>query len=929
MIASPLHRRAFALFLCASVAFSFALRAQNTNQPYASYWYPSTILNWSPASDADAAFNRASVPLAARSTNASLNVNSNARVNEGKVSFLSTFGSTSKNPSQGAWSVNYNAITFWQYINILVFWGGSAGEGLILAPNSPVIDAAHRNGVPVYGTVFFPPTAYGGQFQWVTDFLQKSGSTFPVADKLIQVARYYGFDGWFINQETAGGNSTTAQTMVDFIKYFRAQAPELSIQWYDAMTRTGSISWQNTLNSNNQMFMGSSSAPVAHNMFLNFWWGSTQMNTARNTAVSLGLNPYDIYAGIDVEANGYGTSANWDALFPSGAAHKLSIAFYGGQWNYSSSSSPEDFQTREIRFWSGDNADPSNTTTASAWKGLANYIPAATPLTTVPFVTNFNRGQGRFFNIDGTSVFASGWNNLSMQDVLPTWRWIVASSGTKLSPSLDLTDSYYGGGCLKVSGTLTAGADNDIKLYQASLPVSANTKLRIVYKTGTAGAASRMQVAIAFENAPATFSYLDVGAGASSGWNTKEFDLGANAGKKIAQIGLRFSTDSTDSYTMKVGQIAVLAGAVSTPQPPSALVAGAQQIDAEAVNLRLKWTHSPSAVHHYNVYLRDARTGVSWLGSTPNNALFVPIIRRFNNDGAYRIEIEAVAPDYGTSARYVSDPIAWPDRPMLTNRLTGTIIGTSGSYNNNGLTKEKAMDGDPSTYFDSQDADNTWVGLDLGAATRIVAIRYFARSADTNRMVGGIFQGSNQADFSGAVTIANVPQNPGFALRTVAVTNSTAFRYVRYVTPSGGHCNIAELAFYGPDAATAQSASAVSSLAAYTADNLSSTSLVSDDASTAEASGDSSASFSSRVALARSAKKVVLRGHVSDPDGVAWVKVKVNGRLVARLKTTSRWRVAWPADRKIRTIQVTTIDRHGDRSSKVYRGASFSPRQEA
>ena len=30
------------------------------------------------------------------------------------------------------------------------------------------------------------------------DFVQRDGDTFPVADKMIQAAEYYGFDGWFI-----------------------------------------------------------------------------------------------------------------------------------------------------------------------------------------------------------------------------------------------------------------------------------------------------------------------------------------------------------------------------------------------------------------------------------------------------------------------------------------------------------------------------------------------------------------------------------------------------------------------------------------------------------------------------------------------------------------------------------------------------------
>ncbi len=70
------------------------------------------------------------------------------------------------------------------------------------------------------------------------DLVQKDGSTFPVADKLIEMTEYYGFDGWFINQETAGGNAQLAQDMRDFMIYIQ-QNSDLEIQWYDAMTEAG------------------------------------------------------------------------------------------------------------------------------------------------------------------------------------------------------------------------------------------------------------------------------------------------------------------------------------------------------------------------------------------------------------------------------------------------------------------------------------------------------------------------------------------------------------------------------------------------------------------------------------------------------------------------------------------------------------------
>ena len=48
-------------------------------------------------------------------------------------------------PSQGSLQFDTFAFNYWQYVDILTFWGGSASEGLILAPNPGVIDAAHRS----------------------------------------------------------------------------------------------------------------------------------------------------------------------------------------------------------------------------------------------------------------------------------------------------------------------------------------------------------------------------------------------------------------------------------------------------------------------------------------------------------------------------------------------------------------------------------------------------------------------------------------------------------------------------------------------------------------------------------------------------------------------------------------------------------------
>ena len=133
-------------------------------------------------------------------------------------------------------------------------------------------------------------------------------------------------------------------------------------------------------------------------------------------------------------------------------------------------------------------------------------------------------------------------------------------------------------------------------------------------------------------------------------------------------------------------------------------------------------------------------------------------------------------------------------------QLTGTIIGTSGSWGGSGNTIAKVFDGNLSTYFDGPDPSGDWVGLYFGASVSnaITQINYSPRSGYEGRMVGGVFQGANQANFSDAVTLYTVATQPSSGVFTsVSLTNTSAFRYVRYLSPNNGYCNVAELQFYG------------------------------------------------------------------------------------------------------------------------------------
>jgi len=131
--------------------------------------------------------------------------------------------------------------------------------------------------------------------------------------------------------------------------------------------------------------------------------------------------------------------------------------------------------------------------------------------------------------------------------------------------------------------------------------------------------------------------------------------------------------------------------------------------------------------------------------------------------------------------------------------LAGTIIGSPGSYHDAGGTIANVFDGSLITYHDAVNASGDWAGLDLGATYVITQVKYSPRRGFASRMLGGVFQGANVADFSdGVVTLFTVgAAPPDGELTAQTVTEPTAFRYVRYLGPANGNDNVAEVEFHG------------------------------------------------------------------------------------------------------------------------------------
>ena len=114
-------------------------------------------------------------------------------------------------------------LTIGNILDSMVFW-----EGLVPTPD--VIDAGHRNGVPVYGTLFFNwSNSIADQEKFAEALKQDPDGSFPIARKLVDMAKYYGYDGYFINQETTGDLvEPLGEKMRQFMLYTKARGGILS-----------------------------------------------------------------------------------------------------------------------------------------------------------------------------------------------------------------------------------------------------------------------------------------------------------------------------------------------------------------------------------------------------------------------------------------------------------------------------------------------------------------------------------------------------------------------------------------------------------------------------------------------------------------------------------------------------------------------------
>lgn len=132
-------------------------------------------------------------------------------------------------------------------------------------------------------------------------------------------------------------------------------------------------------------------------------------------------------------------------------------------------------------------------------------------------------------------------------------------------------------------------------------------------------------------------------------------------------------------------------------------------------------------------------------------------------------------------------------------KMTGTLIGFSGSWGNNPATTiAAAVDSNLNTYADAPTASG-YVGYDFGSGkgAHLTLVRYAPRAGFSARMVGGEIRGANDPTLKDAVTLYKITNQPVDGVYTSMEISTTAtYRYIYYYTATG-NCDIAEIEFYG------------------------------------------------------------------------------------------------------------------------------------
>ncbi|XP_034045574.1 cytosolic endo-beta-N-acetylglucosaminidase [Thalassophryne amazonica] len=360
--------------------------------------------------------------------------------------------------AQGTNSEAPYAFYHWQYIDIFNYFT----HKLVTVPPVVWTNAAHKHGVAVLGTFI---TEWTDGAAVCEAFLKGEESYRSVADKLVQISCYYGFDGWLINIENTLSEAAV-KNMPLFLRYLTDQmherVPGSLIVWYDSVIASGQLKWQNELNESNRMFFN-----ACDGFFTNYNWTEQSLESMSNYSMVQGRQA-DIYIGVDVFARGdvVGGEFETNKALEVIRKHNFSAAIFAPGWVYECHAKKE-FRKNQDKFWSL----------------LSEYLYIHRQ-TSLPFISSFCQGFGKSLYWRGQKEVKKNWFNLSAQELQPLYLNMEINEGGWWRSHGCPEDAWNGGCSLFLEGLIPATYTLPVctKIFSLHLPLAAKTLVVFIYK---------------------------------------------------------------------------------------------------------------------------------------------------------------------------------------------------------------------------------------------------------------------------------------------------------------------------------------------------------------------------------------------------------------------------------------------------------------
>lgn len=601
---------------------------------------------------------------------------------ENRNLFMNIPGGAGKNlggyPSKTFANDNFS---MWNYTNLFGAWN----YGLFQAPGSWA-DAAHRNGTSIFaGIKFFDHTTGGAANSWAGFIMKRNtDGSFRYTHPIINCMRFLGFDG--INYNWESTNKYQDADNIAFHKELYKIAKSEGFNDFKIMYYTTS----SRLTSYNSSYMwGQDKDNRISEVMLNYdnsdfsWSMGESVREAERTMGSAD----GLYAGVWIVS----MDRRWNSL-NNQDAKRCGICLWGEHaesrfWSYNTGgdamSRMSNYQEYLERAFSGGNRNPlyrpeisnrgnnveaqGTTPPLARFAGLASWIPERTAISgNLPFATHFNTGNGERYNYKGKKT-AGSWYNMSSQDVVPTYRWMVVKpetevASTDVQPSFTNEDAYTGGAALRLKGVNNATA-TDVVLFKTNLtPSKGKVVAKVAIKTGKEGNNdSKLSLIVRVNGAWKAYA---LGNTENANWTEKKVELNdITAGQKIERIGLRVKGSDAD-YNVLVGKLELNDDVTATPANVKDLTVQVKEETKNSLSVKAVWGidkdpgqnptvyNDEANIDHFEILYKNGENGkVSEVGRTSQWATLVPNIQFTSVDDKPFIGVRSVSTDLKTYSK--------------------------------------------------------------------------------------------------------------------------------------------------------------------------------------------------------------------------------------------------------------------------------------